>query len=337
MDTIVPKPPDAPSGEVLVHASTDAAVRSEIRLAVTVPTFKRPRQVLDTLRSVAVQDAPVPFAVVVVENDAEVREGAAAAAAFFAARSVPSVTIVAKRRGNCAAYNAGWRTALERYPNLDWILVIDDDEVARPLWISNMLSTAQETGADFVGAPQVPVFDDPVAARAGEHPVFRTPYGETGPVPVLYSSGNVLIRADLLRASGPEWLDEWFNFLGGGDSDFYARSRAKGATFAWCTQGALDETTPSRRGEFSWLNARALRNGSISAAIERRAAKGAGDHVKRVAKTFALLIASGPRALLLAVKLRSARAGLVHPYVALGRLLMECGFANEQYRAADRN
>ena len=307
------------------------------RLAVTLPTFRRPRQVVETLKSVVAQTSPVPFAVVVMENETQGAEGAAAAQAFLADHDIAAAVVLAHRRGNCAAYNAGWHAALSRYPHLDHILVIDDDEIARPGWIAAMLETVRATGADMVGAPQWPVFEDGANERMADHPVFRPSYATTGRVPILYSSGNVLIRADLLRRVGYPWLDERFNFLGGGDSDFYARMKRRGATFAWCVEGGLDETIPARRTELSWLNARALRNGSISALIEKRAAEGAGDHVRRVLKSLALLGASPWRSLAVTARSGSPAYGLTHMNVALGRLLMELDFANEQYRAADKN
>ena len=310
---------------------------SRVRLAVTLPTFRRPAQVVETLRTVVAQTSPLPFAAVVMENETDEAEGAAAARTFLAEQDVPATVVLANRRGNCAAYNAGWHVALTRYANLEWVLVIDDDELARPGWIGAMLAAANATGADMVGAPQWPVFEPGSNRAMADHPVFRPPYGETGPVPILYSSGNVLVRAERLRRHGYPWLDEGFNFLGGGDSDFYAREKACGATFAWCAQGGVDETIPARRTDLSWLNARAVRNGTISALIQKRAAKGGGDHAKRIAKSLALLAASPWRSLALAARTGSPAHGLAHMNVALGRCLAEVGFANEQYRAADRN
>lgn len=337
-DAVFPGPvsPRPASGDVEI-AWASAHDPLDVRLAVALPTFRRPRQVVETLRSVVSQASPIPFAVVVMENETQGAEGAAAARAFLGDHDVPAVVVLANRRGNCAAYNAGWHVSLERYTKLEWVLVIDDDELARPGWIATMLATAAATGADMVGAPQHPVFEAGSDEAMADHPVFRPPYERTGPVPILYSSGNVLIRADRLRHHGYPWLDEGFNFLGGGDSDFYDRERRRGARFAWCAQGGVDETIPARRTQLSWLNARALRNGTISALIRRRAAAGRADHARRVVHSLALLAASPWRSLWLAGRTRSPAHGLTHMNVALGRLLAEVGFANEQYRAADRN
>lgn len=327
-----PKPQD-----ISILWTHDPVPASDVTIVVTIPTFKRPDHLIDTLRSVVNQQTGEDFAVVVMDNDPQGAEGAAAAREFLSALPVPATVILANRRGNCAAYNAGFHTALQRYPNAAWIQVIDDDEIARSGWLATMHETGMRTSADFVGAPQHPIFTGGASPHWANHPVFRPPYGETGPVPIIYSSGNVLIASKRLRRHGYPWLDERFNFLGGGDSDFYARCKADGATFAWAADAAVDETTPDRRTELSWLNSRSLRNGSISALIQKRAATNAADHIKRIIKTLLLLAASPYRSFILFVKTGSTIMALDPMNVALGRLLMEFGFANEQYRAADKN
>ncbi len=308
-----------------------------VRVVVVIPTFRRPDHLKRTLQSVLDQISPPPFAIIVMDNDPDDREGAQAASDLLAKADRPSTTIIAKRRGNCAAYNAGFEVALARYPSATHVQIIDDDEIASPNWLARMLQQADKTGADCVGGPQVPVFEPGANEAMMRHPVFQPPYATAGAVPVLYSSGNVLISTILLRKHGAPWLDEAFNFLGGGDSDFFSRTKSEGARFAWEADAPVMETTPARRSEASWLNARSLRNGSISAAIQRKAARGMADHIKRLAKTFALLGLSPYRAFILFLKTGSPTIALDPMNVALGRLLMEFGFANEQYRAAEKN
>ena len=99
----------------------------------------------------------------------------------------------------------------------------------------------------------------------------------------------------------------------------------------------MEETTPLRRTEMSWLNSRSLRNGSISALIQKRAARNSAQHLMRILKTLLLLGASPYRSLILFVNKRSLIIALNPMNSALGRVLMKFGFANEQYRAADKN
>ncbi len=309
----------------------------DVQIVVTIPTFKRPDHLRITLSSAINQTLAKPYAIVVMDNHPEGSQGAAAAQQLLAENNISATVILAHRRGNCAAYNAGFHTALTAYPDARWIQIIDDDEIAHPDWLEKQVEVAESTNADFCGAPQHPIFDGGEHQVWQKHPVFQPPFSHTGPVPILYSSGNVLISTQRLRQHQHPWLDEIFNFLGGGDSDFFSRAKAQGATFAWCAEAGVDETTPLRRTELSWLNSRSLRNGSISALIQKRGDVSALDHMKRIVKSCLLLAASPYRSLILFVNKGSLIMALNPMNVALGRLLMEFGFANEQYRAADKN
>ena len=323
--------------EISLFWQTEPSLAVSVEVVVIIPTFKRPDHLKTTLNSVLNQKTDHKFAIVVMDNHPEDSQGAIAARELLDDHPVPASVILAHRRGNCSAYNAGFETALLSYPNARWIQIIDDDEIAHPDWLNLQIETATKFDCDFVGAPQHPIFETGGDQKWSSHPVFMPPYDQDGTVPILYSSGNVLISTRLLKNMSNPWLDEAFNFLGGGDSDFYSRCKSAGATFAWCHSAGVDETTPVRRTEMSWLNSRSLRNGSISALIQKKAANRPTDHMSRLIKSCLLLAASPYRSLTLFVKKRSLIMALNPMNVALGRLLMEFGFANEQYRAADKN
>ena len=272
-----------------------------------------------------------------MDNDAEGLAGTRAAAEWLSGARLKGIVIVAHQRGNCHAYNAGWETALKEFPRLTHIAVIDDDEIAGPDWLSGLMKTAQKTGADLVGGPQIPVFADKALDGWRRHPVFTPHYRESGLVPILYSSGNVLISRPVLDMMPRPFLDPAFNFIGGGDSDFYRRAKARGFAFGWSAEAAVMETLPSRRAEFSWLNARSLRNGAISAILEKRQWPGIPGRVRTLAKSLALLAASPLRGLRLGFQTGSAVIGLYHIQVAVGRLMAEFGLVNEQYRNPESN
>lgn len=326
-----------PAPDVTVFFQTAVDRDESVELVVTVPTFRRPEHLVKTLKTVVSQEPGRVFAIVVMENDADGMEGANAAMAFFTDHAVNGLVVVAHRRGNCHAYNAGWSSALEKYPNLRAIAVIDDDEVAAPGWLDSLVSVQKATKADLVGGPQLPDFEDQSRNRLKRHPVFKPHYETTAPVRILYSSGNVLISRQVLDAMPRPFLDPLFNFIGGGDSDFYRRCKAKGFTFAWAADAWVAETIPSRRTEMSWIRARSLRNGAISALLQHRAEPGPAGRMKTIAKSLALLALSPVRGVLLWRSTGLASAGLYHFYVAWGRLMMEFGFVNEQYRNPEKN
>lgn len=328
---------DRGRSQITEHARSAGLKPNSIRVVITLPTFRRPDHLIMTLDSLEAQGRASDTAVIVMDNDGDGLLGATAAADWFGGSRLKGIVIVAHQRGNCHAYNAGWETALAVFPNATHIAVIDDDEIAGPNWLSGLLETARATGADIVGGPQVPVFADRSLDGWRRHPVFSPHYRRTGPVPILFSSGNVLIARQVLERMPRPFLDPAFNFIGGGDSDFYRRAKALGFDFAWCAEAAVMETLPSRRAEFSWLNARALRNGAISAIIEKRQHPGLQGRLQTIAKSLALLAAAPLRGVKLAMETGSAVIGLYHAQVAVGRLLSEFGLVNEQYRKPESN
>jgi len=307
-------------------------------IVVTVPTFRRPEQVLDTLRSLVQQRTKRPFAVIVMENETTERAGAKAAAAMFQDGSLQGLVVLAHERGNCCAYNAGFVTALEEFPSARAIAIIDDDELADADWLEEMAACADRLDADIVGGPQVPVFAEAEHEAWRTHPVFSPPYEETRKVDALYSSGNLFIRRRVLEAMPRPYLDLKFNFLGGGDSDFLSRARQKGFQLAWCAEAVVRETVPARRLEADWIRARSLRNGVISTLVEKkkRAGETAGN-MKVFAKSLALLGLSPLRGLRRFVATRSCSIGMYPVYVGLGRVMAEFGYMNEQYREPEKN
>ncbi|HTV69923.1 MAG TPA: glycosyltransferase [Rhizobiaceae bacterium] len=327
----------APSSISVVSRSPGLAPEA-IEVVVTVPTFRRPNQILDTLRSLGAQRTQRSFAVIVMENDAERREGAAAAAPLFDQGEATGLVIIAHERGNCSAYNAGWETALIQFPHFRYLLVIDDDELADPDWLERMCTASETFGADIVGGPQIPLFGEAAGHRLTAHPVFALPYQTSGPVPALYSSGNLLIARHVLNRMGPPFLDLRFNFMGGGDSDFLSRAAQAGFTLAWCAEAPVRETVPSRRLELDWIRARSLRNGVISTLVEKKKRAGSPLGTLRVfAKSLALLAASPFRAALRIIQSGSFAIGIYPVHVALGRVLAEFGYMNEQYRQPEKN
>lgn len=327
---------DMPETFEIMARSPDSELAA-VQSVVCIPTFKRPDMLEATLRSLAAQTGGHDFAVIVVENEGVERAGAIRASALLAAGLFKGFVIVEPRQGNCKAYNAAWRCALARLPALKQVLGIDDDEQAEPGWLDAYLAASATAPAELFGGSVTPDFEDASRAWLKAHPVFRSHYTASGPIPILYSSANYLIRRAVLERLGHPFLDEGFDFTGGGDSDFFSRAKAAGFRFWWVQEAAQRETMPARRSQSDWIVARALRNGALSAQIERRHHPGLTGRMRVLAKSLALLAASVPRGLALGFRTRSALIGLYHAQVALGRLISEFGVANEQYRKPETN
>lgn len=323
---------------VSIFARTPQLAADGMECVVTVPTFRRPEHLLKTLRSIAAQETDRRFAVIVVENEAEERQGAQAAAPLFLSGEISGLVIVAHERGNCSAYNAGWQTALEAFPCFCSLLVVDDDETVTAGWLEVMCRAADAFDADIVGGPVLPRFAEGVPERLKAHPIFQPAYAKSGVVPALYGSGNLLIRRHVLERMERPFMDPAFNFLGGGDADFLMRAAKKGFRLAWSEEAVVHETVPARRLEPDWIRARSLRNGVISTLVEKRQRAGERLGALRVlVKSLALLALSPLRGACRLVATGSASIAMYPVYIGLGRVMAEFGYTNEQYREPEKN
>ncbi|WP_439359819.1 glycosyltransferase family 2 protein [Bradyrhizobium sp. DASA03007] len=304
-----------------------------VGIVVCIPCFRRPQHLRLTLDSLVSQRTSRSFAVVVVENDAARRESAPVAAEYLAGGRLQGVCLVEERQGNCQAINAAFETAQALFPAATRFLMIDDDEIASPDWLELMVRTAEATGADVVGGPVVPVFDDDSQPWLSRHPAFCPAYDYSGAVPLIYGCGNCLItRAVFERFERPAF-DLRFNFLGGGDCDFFVRCRDAGMTFHWTAEAVITETVPQSRTSLGWIAKRGLRIGAINYRVQSKAARSAAARML----VFAQMAGRLPLSLVRAASLLTSSKTVVamHPVmVALGSVLAAFGIEPKPYEAS---
>jgi len=310
------------------------ALDTAIAVVVCIPCFRRPQHLRRTLQSLANQRTGRRFAVVIVENDVEGRESLAVAADIFQRDRLRGLCVVESRQGNCQAINAAFETALETFPAAKSILMIDDDEIASPDWLERMLHAAEATGADVVGGPVWPNFDNGHDRDLRHHPAFRPAYDRSGPVPVIYGCGNCLIARSVLTRLGLPAFDLRFNFLGGGDTDFFVRCREAGMTFHWVAEAVITETVPRGRTNPTWLALRGLRIGAINYHVQRKLAGTAWSQARLILKMLALLPLSLFRAIGLVWADRAALIALHPVIVAAGGALAAIGIEPQPYKAS---
>jgi GT2 family glycosyltransferase len=305
-----------------------------IDIVVCIPSFRRPQHLRLTLQSLANQRTDRRFAVVVVENDAVRRESVPVAIEFFWTGNITGLCIVEPRQGNCHAINAAFETALATFPAATKLLMIDDDEIASPEWLQRMVDAAEATGADLVGGPVQPNFDDALKRGLRRHPAFRPAYDESGPVPVIYGCGNCLITRRVFETLADPAFDLKFNFLGGGDTDFFVRCRQAGMKFHWAADAVITETVPHSRTSPGWLVVRGLRIGAINYHIEVKAARTYLARAKLFAKMLAMLPLSLVRAGRLVVTEQRPIIALHPMTVAAGSALAAIGIEPQPYKAS---
>lgn len=309
------------------------SMENDVQIVVCVPAFRRPDHLRQTLASVASQQTTRRFAVVIVENDAVARSSIAEAKNFLETSGIPGVCIVEPNQGNCYAINTAFSTATSHFPTATMLMMIDDDEVASPTWLQLMSDAAQSSGADVIGGPVFPHFEDRSKCDLERHPAFRPAYDVSGPVPIIYGSGNCLIMRRVFDTLAQPAFDLRFNFLGGGDTDFFTRCQHAGLTFHWVGGAAITETVPDGRTQPGWLAARGLRIGAINYQIRAKLAHTTLARARLLARVAASLPLSVWRACRLAVTERHILIA-VHPViVAAGGALAAMGIEPQPYKA----
>jgi GT2 family glycosyltransferase len=316
----------------LVAASP--ALDSAIEIVVCIPCFRGPQYLRRTLQSLAGQRTSRRFAVVMVENDASKSESVPVAVEYLAPGKFAGLCVIEPRQGNCHAINAAFETALQMFPAATSFLMIDDDETAAPDWLEQMVRTAEATGTDIVGGPVLPEFDDERKRGLRRHPAFAPAYDTSGPVPVIYGCGNCLIRRAVFDLLGTPAFDLRFNFLGGGDTDFFYRCKRLGLRFHWVAEAVISETVPQSRTSLRWLVTRGLRIGAINYHVRRKATPTLWLRAKLTAKLLAALPLSFLYTVHAILTEREPTIAMHPVMVAIGSALAALGLEPQPYKAS---
>jgi GT2 family glycosyltransferase len=314
--------------------ATSRSLDPSIPIVVCIPSFRRPQHLRLTLQSLAEQRTDRSFAVVIVDNDAIDCGSVPVAAEFLQAGRFSGLCMVEPRQGNCHAINAAFETALATFPAATHFLMIDDDEIASPEWLERMVRAAETTGADVVGGPVFPNFDDVMKRGLSLHPAFCPAYNVSGPVPVIYGCGNCLIMRRVFERLEDPAFDLHFNFLGGGDTDFFTRCQRAGMKFHWVADAVITESVPSSRTNLGWLMLRGLRIGAINYHVELKTAATVRKRVKLLARMLGRLPLSLVRASRLIVTEPKAIIALHPMAVAAGSVLASLGIEPQPYKAS---
>jgi GT2 family glycosyltransferase len=151
---------------------------------------------------------------------------------------------------------------------------------------------------------------------------------------VIYGCGNCLIRRSVFARAGLPAFDLRFNFLGGGDVDFFYRCMRIGLRFHWAAEAAIIETVPQSRTNLSWLITRGLRIGAINYHVQRKATPTTWSRIRLGLKLLAALPLSLAHAARAALTERKATIAMHPMTVAVGSALAAVGIEPQPYKAS---
>ena len=234
---------------------------------ICVATYNRPeglRQLLNSLEELVFPGIELPAVTVVVLDNSPDRSACDVVVAASAGSRWTIRYVHVPRRGISHARNA----ALEHSSGADFIAFIDDDEVAEPDWLEQLLVVQAECDADVVAGPVIPRFQGKVAHWIEVGGFFDPPqYPDRTQIPVAYT-GSVLIRNAMVQRERLRF-DEHVASIGGEDVLFFARVRLAGYSIYWAARSIAYETVGEARTNLRWLLKRWFRTGNVEALLVR--------------------------------------------------------------------
>ena len=228
-----------------------------ITIDVCVVTYRRPELLARLLASLARQQLPegVSYRVIVVDND---RDRSAAPVIEEARKSgLALVSDVEPEKNVSLARNRSLVLASAEY-----VAMVDDDAVAPPDWLAQLLATARAYQADAVFGPVERVFPPDAPAHILNCGVFEQPDYPTGATEnLIYRTGNTLFRRAVVDSvRGP--FDPGFGTTGGEDLFLFHNLQLAGAKVVWCREARVTETVLPERVSIRWTAQRAFREGN---------------------------------------------------------------------------
>jgi glycosyltransferase involved in cell wall biosynthesis len=271
------------------------------------------------------------FAIIVGDNDSEMREGISVCEALQGEGfPVPLECVVVSERGISFARNALISAAIER-PEVRLIAMIDDDEWASPNWLDNLIRVQAATNADIVGGPVGRVFETPVPAYLESANIPEFDRIGSGPIEFIDATSNILFKAKLFREGEGPWFDPYFALMGGEDKDLLLSFKLAGKRFAWASDAIVIEELPASRCSVSWMLKRAFWIGSTDMLISLKRRPPGFNVVSETAKISGAAVVSFIDAVLFVWNPPRRFAGLRLGARVAGKLSALIGFRHKEY------
>ncbi len=240
----------------------------------------------NTLASIDAQVVPESWTIEVVVADDSL-DGRAAQIVPAAGRNHPVQVINVASRNIAKARNACLDAARGEY-----IIFIDDDEVAGPAWIEHLVEDARRMGADCMFAPVHPEYEAHAPAWiVALNPLFPSEVrtARRGDF-IVGRTGNSLLRRSFVERHNLRF-DVSFA-TGVEDLHFFALCRAKKAKMATTDRAAVREPVDASRTTLGYVLKLCFARGKGYARVMSMTGQDgfAGGHNKALASSFAKLV-----------------------------------------------
>jgi peptidoglycan/xylan/chitin deacetylase (PgdA/CDA1 family)/GT2 family glycosyltransferase len=241
-----------------------------IRIAVAIPTYRRPERLSSLLAVLperfAELDDGIHVEVFVIDNDP-----AGSAEQVATADGLPVLVTYAPEPTPGIA--AARQHALDVTAGFDLLAFIDDDEVPHPHWLSALVETWRGTRAAAVAGhvhTEFPPGTDPWVLASGLFARPRRAEGESLPAA---GAGNLLLDLAQIRSAGISF-DTSLGLSGGEDTLFTRAIVRSGGRVVACPGSVAEDSLEDGRATRSFALARARHHGQTQSVVELRLADG---------------------------------------------------------------
>lgn len=143
----------------------------------------------------------------------------------------------------------------------NYILFIDDDEVASSQWVYHLLNTLERFNADGVFGPILLEFNPSTPKWMQRRDLFYPKITYTGARPSFMGTGNCIFRASMLKEM-KEPFDIRYGITGGEDTHLFEQLENDGRHFVFCKEAVATEYLPPNRTKVLYLFLRGLKGGN---------------------------------------------------------------------------
>ncbi|MBV9064606.1 MAG: glycosyltransferase family 2 protein [Methylobacteriaceae bacterium] len=243
-------------------SSADPALLAQT-VDIGIPTYRRPEELQRLLASLQELDLPAhaQARIIVVDNDPK----GSARTLVDEARTHTRLPIVYDHEPRPGVANA--RNRILDSSTADYLVMVDDDEIATPGWLKALVDTARNRGSDAVFGRVHQEFPAGMPAWLIKMHDKRAPADQSEVN--LGSTSNVLLRRARIIELGL-MFDPSFNQTGGEDTDFFARLHEAGGRCHYSLGAALIEPIDPARVQPRWYIMRNFRVGQTNAVVYGR-------------------------------------------------------------------
>jgi succinoglycan biosynthesis protein ExoM len=231
------------------------------KVAVAIPTFRRPRGLERLLVALAQLETSAEVEIVVADNDAAGHEGVDLCQKLASSYRWSLTSIVVKERGIAQARNALAEHILA-YSDAAFVAMLDDDEWPSVRWLEAFLRVQHETQVDALRGTILREFESAPGPWAAQLQGIAPVRAQSGLIDMIDGAGNVMIARRCFEGLAKPYFDPAFALTGGEDRDFFTRLRQAGRRFAWADEAVCTEFVPASRANLDWALKRAYRIGN---------------------------------------------------------------------------